>query len=123
VVGNKGKDLRERESVQGPTERKKSPTGALDCLENTFRKRLHVKQSIEHTLNSHKGHSHLDSHTYMSADAKKQLSPGEHVPSLGNILFTHHHPGPTLPTSYCQEGHRSLAFMTYPPLLHPISGG
>jgi hypothetical protein len=65
-----------------------SPTGALDCLENTVSKRLHVKQSIDHTLNSLEGHSHLDSHTYMSADAKKQLSPGEHIPSLGSIPFT-----------------------------------
>jgi hypothetical protein len=60
VVGEiKDKDLRERESAQGTTERKTSPTGALDCLENTVSKRLHMKQSIDHALNSLKGHSHF----------------------------------------------------------------
>lgn len=93
---NKDKDLREWGSAQGTTERKTSLRGVLDCLDNTVRKRLHVKQSIDHTLNSLKGHSHLDSCTYMSADAKKLLLPGEHVLSLGSILCNHHHPCPDL---------------------------
>jgi len=54
-LANEDQDLREREGDGGSgsgTERKPSSTGALDCLENTVRKRLYVKQSIDHALNS-----------------------------------------------------------------------
>ena len=46
-----------------------------------------MKQSIDHALNSLKGHSHSDSHTYTSADTKKQSSSGEHVSPLGEYTF------------------------------------
>ena len=52
-VANKARDLRERERDVGSgsmTEKKPTSVGALDCLENTVRKRMHVKQSINHTL-------------------------------------------------------------------------
>jgi len=68
-------------------ERKAGSTGPLDCLENSVRKRLHVKQSIDHALNSLKGHSHSDSHMHTWADAKKQSSPGEHNSNLEEYTF------------------------------------
>jgi hypothetical protein len=83
-------EKRERESAQGTTERKTSPTGALDCLENTVGKRLRMRRS-------RRTHS---------------------VPR--SILFTLRHASPTSPTSYRQKGHHYLtSIMTYPPL-HPI---
>jgi len=46
-----------------------------------------MKQSIDHTFNSLKGHLHSNSHAHTSADAKKQSSPREHVSSLGEYTL------------------------------------
>jgi hypothetical protein len=48
-----------------------SSAGTLDTLE---RKRLHVKQSIDHVLNTLKAHSPSDSHSLTLADSRRQPS-------------------------------------------------
>jgi len=104
---NKDRDLRERsgsgsgsgdEGISGSGGGKdKKPcgtAGALECLETSVRKRLHVKQSIDHALNTFKGHSHSDPHTHMlglggdtNSNMKKQPSPSEPASSLGEYTF------------------------------------
>jgi hypothetical protein len=86
-LANKDWDLREREgdigSWSGSTNRteKLSSSRPLDTLENTVRKRLHVKQSINHTLNSLKA--------YSPASATEPASPlGEYTfyPPFGHDI-------------------------------------
>ena len=64
-LGNKNRDLREREGDMGSaggTERKGSYARALDSLEDTVWKRPHV-QLIDHALNSRDTHSNSHSYT------------------------------------------------------------
>ena len=58
--------------------------GALDTLS---RKRLHVKQSIYHALNTLKSHSHSDPHSNTLAASKRQPSPPEPTSPFGEYTF------------------------------------
>jgi hypothetical protein len=55
--------------------------GTLDTLE---RKRLHVKQSIDHALNTLRAHSHSGPHSHTLVDPRKQL-PLHNQPRLWRI--------------------------------------
>lgn len=68
---NKDKDLRERggleDEVTSLKERRPSPCNAFDAIENSVRKRLHVKRSIDRALNTLKPSSHSLSDSYSNA--------------------------------------------------------
>jgi hypothetical protein len=73
-------------SGSGGVDERTSCIGPLHSLE---RKRLHVKQSINHALNSLKFHTHSDSHSHTLADipSKRHPSPGESASPFGEYTF------------------------------------
>ena len=62
--------------------------GPLDALESTVPKRLHMKQSFDHALNTFKAHSHSDTHSHTLADlsSKRHPSPAEPASLLHSTL-------------------------------------
>jgi hypothetical protein len=89
-LDNRDRDLRERgaenASGSGSADERTSCIGPLDSLE---RKRLHVKQSIDHALKSLKSHTHSDSHSHTLADipSKRHPSSGEPASPFGEYTF------------------------------------
>jgi hypothetical protein len=92
-LDTRDRDLRERgaENASGSgsgvvVDKRTSCIGPLDSLE---RKRLHVKQSIDHALNSLKSHTHPDSHSHTLADipSKRHPSPGEPASPFGEFTY------------------------------------
>jgi hypothetical protein len=92
---NNDEDLREREdesrniSGSGLVTNKKTRCIGSDSLDSLERKRLYVKLSIDHALNTLKAHAYSDNYSHMLVDtpSKWQLSSGEPVHSLGDYTF------------------------------------
>jgi hypothetical protein len=79
-LANNDRDLRERDWDVGSgspsgTVKKTTSVGALDCLENTVRKRQHVKQSTDHALNLLKGYYPTPTARFASPLGKYTLYP------------------------------------------------
>jgi hypothetical protein len=89
---SRDRDLRERgaeagnSSGSGSADKRISCIGPLDSLE---RKRLHVKQSIDHALNTFKSHAHSDSHSHALADIPSKRHPSSPEPAspFGEYTF------------------------------------
>src|ERR1700691_2352180 len=71
-------------------DRKAISADALDTLE---RKRLHVKQPIDHMLNTLKAHSHSDPHSHTLSDLRRQPSPPKPTSPFGEYMTYPTKPG------------------------------
>jgi hypothetical protein len=121
-LANKDKDLREWEPSGGGDKStaanghgkdwKVSGTGPLDALKCLVRRRLHVKQLIDHALNTLKAHSHCDTHSHTLADThwKRQNSSAEPASPLGEYIF--------YPTKLDSEANNNEVSPRRPSLLH-----
>lgn len=113
-VTNLDMELREREAAneeEGKEERSSvSSPGALDGLETSARKRLHVKQSIDHALNllSLKSHFHSDAQVYALSRS--------HSASTQRVYQTHTNPS----TQTDCDG--VINYCITPTKFHPSSG-
>jgi hypothetical protein len=71
---------------------------ALDYLENSVTKQLHMKESINQAPNSLKGRSYSDNHAHMLRDIQLNVSsPGEAVTPLGEHTTNELSSRPSLP--------------------------
>jgi hypothetical protein len=63
-VVDKNRNLRGRSGGRSGKDKKLFGMAALEGLESSVRNQLHIKQYIDHMLNSFKSHSHSDPNTH-----------------------------------------------------------
>jgi hypothetical protein len=125
---NKNRDLRERTerddggSMRGGMDQKSCDTAALESLEGQVRNRLHVKQSIDHALDTFKAHSY--SGLYMHVHTRTLTSGGTNASTGGSLNRRRIHSTPPHPTRKCQGmkkiHYRHLANLPYSDLPLPF---
>ncbi|KIM74769.1 hypothetical protein PILCRDRAFT_14205 [Piloderma croceum F 1598] len=103
----KNGDLGEHEGDVGSwggTERRTTSTGVLNCLEYTVRKRLHVKRSIDHALNSRDTRTqiaiHICEYTFYPTSASRPDFYTNDKPSSRQLSLPHIYDGLQMPSIF-----------------------